>query len=258
MVWTQPRSRSTVFELSMASVSTFKVYHEPYFVAYLFGEDREEPSIHPKLSGQSYADVIGRLEADYPENTAVIAKDVALFLRDMKDLPSGYIHTFLIRDPQKSIVSMYNVTKRLLQGNVDHREIVEITRKSSDMKPTWDLYKYVTQELKQKSIIIQSDELVQSPREILQKYCSETGLPFHESMLYWKPGNTSGLNLAQPLQQPPYISYYTTALSSSCFLPPSKSSTVAPDEEDIPTELLVMIKANQPIYDELYKNKLKI
>ncbi|XP_077997892.1 uncharacterized protein LOC144451008 [Glandiceps talaboti] len=257
ILWAQPRARSTVFELSMASVPTFQVHHEIYAVAFLFGADRHETpdaTLFPELPGYRYSEVINRLQADYPGKTAVFAKDFACFLRDTNDLPAGYFHTFLIQNPKKSALSLYRVAMKLYGEQMPYGEIIKGVLNALDMKPTWEVFKHVTQELNQNVVIIASDDLARSPREVIQKYCSETGLPFHESMLNWKPGNTSGWAL--PLREPPLIKVYSAALSSSCFLPPSESSTVTPDEEDIPTELLDMIKANQPMYDELYKHRL--
>ncbi|XP_077997889.1 uncharacterized protein LOC144451004 [Glandiceps talaboti] len=256
MLWAQPRSRSTVFQLSMASVPTFKVYHEPYAVASLFGSDRQNPSLYPELPGHSYLEVINMLQTDYPGKTAVFAKDFAIYLRDYNDLPAGYIHTFLIQNPERAALSLYRLTMKLFDEHMPYDKILEVIIRELDLKPTWDLYKYVTQEMNQKVVIISSDDLAKSPREVVQKYCKETGLPFHESMLNWKPGNISWW--AQPFREPPYIGYYTTAISSSCFLPPSKSSTSTPDGEYIPTEVLDIIQANQPLYDELYKNRLTV
>ncbi|XP_077987478.1 uncharacterized protein LOC144442081 [Glandiceps talaboti] len=259
IVWAQPRSRSTVFELSMASVPTFQVYHEVYAVASLFGEDRkvsQDLSFLPELPGHSYSEVINRLQADYPGKTAVFAKDFACYLRDINDLPAGYIHTFLIQNPKKSALSMYRLSRKLYGEQVPYDELLKQVLKLLDTKPTWEVFRHVTQVLKQEVVIIASDDLAKSPREVIQKYCIETGLPFHESMLNWKPGNTAGW--VQPQREPPLVNYYSAALSSSCFFPPSKSSPVTPDEEDIPTELLDMIKANQTIYDELYKQRLTV
>ncbi|XP_077992504.1 uncharacterized protein LOC144446580 [Glandiceps talaboti] len=257
MLWCQARSRSTVFELAMASVPLFQVIHEPYIIADNYGEERRYQLSPEKVSGYSYAEVKCTLEANFPGKKAVFVKDLPVTLQgNMDNLPTGYLHTFLIRDPKSTILSYYKMALKCLpKSNTDFKSTGYLEYMS--MKPTFDLYRYVMETLHQKPIIIDSDDLLHSPREVIQKYCNATGLPFHESMLNWTPGNT-GHWFPKFLENPSHLGYFTHAIASSCFQQPQTTHSASSAEEEIefPTEISEVLESNQPIYDELYKHKL--
>ncbi|XP_077990668.1 uncharacterized protein LOC144444989 [Glandiceps talaboti] len=261
MLWRLPRTRGTVFEMSMASVPSFKIFHNPYTIAYLWGEDRSVVlAKESAIPGYKYAEEVEELESDYPGKTAVFGKDIPHFLNGNMDyLPVGYLHTFLIRDPKKSCLSYYKVFKAGISEKLEDDVREKYLSYMINMKPLWDLYCHVTGALQQKPIIIESDDLVTSPREVLQKYCSETGLPFHESMLNWKPGNT-GHWPQKVLDLQSRSGVYNAALTSTCFLPPTKEpgATSYTDEPELPEEIWKIIESNQAIYHDMYQRKITI
>ncbi|XP_077988521.1 uncharacterized protein LOC144443021 [Glandiceps talaboti] len=259
MLWCHPRSRSTAFELSMASVPAFKVFHEPFVVADLFGEERRDLVPGPVVPGFTFKEARESLEVDFPGKSAVFVKDSPNNLRgNMDNLPSGYIHTFIIRNQRKAVISNFNNNMNVMKGLAPYSDIIKGVTDYSNLTPMFELFKYVTETLKQKPIVIESDDLLRSPQEILQRYCSETGLSFTESMLNWKPGNISFW--FPKMQQPYFVKYYKTAVASSCFLSPQSSSSTSIIEEDtvLPEEILKLIEFNQPMYTELIKYKIQI
>ncbi|XP_077988574.1 uncharacterized protein LOC144443074 [Glandiceps talaboti] len=257
MLWCQPRSRSTVFELSMASVPSFQVFHEPFVVADVFGTERTPYTLGmPVVQGHTFVEVKGRLEADYPTKSAVFAKDFAINMRgNMENLPSGFTHTFMIRDQKAVVTSDFMKTVDVYKDITSMDSIIKVTAEYSELKPMFEIYKYVKEVLKQRPIVIESDDLVRAPRQVLQKYCNETGLPFHESMLKWKPGNKS--YWFPSFQVLPFVKYYEAALASSSFVS-ERSSNTSVSVVELPELLLKVIESNRPIYNELSRNKLRI
>ncbi|XP_077988171.1 uncharacterized protein LOC144442667 [Glandiceps talaboti] len=241
--------------MSIASVSSFQIFHEPFVVADIYGEERRFPCSLDTVNGYTLADVKCSLEADFPGKIAVFAKDMPTTLRgNMDKLPNKYLHTFLIRDPKSAAISQYlKGLKTLPKINPDVKSLGQLEYMS--MKPMWDLYIYVTETLQQKPIVIDSDDLLRSPRKVIQKYCNATGLPFHESMLNWTPGNTS--YWFPKFLEKPYVDYFARAIGSSCFEEPQDALRSSSFKEvELPKEVLEIIESNQPMYDELSKNKI--
>ncbi|XP_077988575.1 uncharacterized protein LOC144443075 [Glandiceps talaboti] len=225
MLWCQPRSRSTVFELSMASVPSFQVFHEPYVVADILGIERKPMLSCPPVPGHTFAEVKVRLEAGCSGKCAVFAKDFAINRRgNMDNLPIGFTPTFMIRDQKAVVISHIKNSVDMYKDIAPIDDIVNGVADYSDLKPMFEIYKYVKEVLRQRPIVIESDDLVRAPREVLLKYCNETGLPFHESMLKWKPGNKS--YWFPPFQEPPLVKYYEVALTSSSFASVEKSKNM--------------------------------
>ncbi|XP_077868302.1 uncharacterized protein LOC144358475 [Saccoglossus kowalevskii] len=116
----------------------------------------------------------------------------------------------------------------------------------------YNLYKYVTEKLKQPAIIVESDDLVSHPRETLQKYCLATGIPFSENFLHWKPGNVD--HFPDKLKDPGFLNeFYKTAIESTCFLPPSQCPI---DLSELPEELIQYIDSVMHLYEEMASKKL--
>ncbi|XP_077981432.1 uncharacterized protein LOC144436501 [Glandiceps talaboti] len=244
--------------MAMTSVPSFKVFHEPYVIANMFGKDRRIFLDQPPVPGCSYSDMVRSLQADYPGKTFVFGKDFPQNLHgNMANLPAGYIHTFLIRDPQKAGISHFQESMANLKSLRDKEVSIKNIAYYMNMLPMLELYHYVCDVLQQKPIVIESDDLVNSPREVVQKYCSQTGLPFHESMLSWKPGNTG--DWFHKFLEQPFINYYSTAIESSSFLPPaSVPKKTVREEFEVPEEILNVIESNRQIYAELIRNKIQV
>ncbi|XP_070581538.1 uncharacterized protein [Ptychodera flava] len=150
---------STVFELSLASRTETKVFHELYALAYYHGDERDSKyeDLEWAIEGYTVKDVIKTLEAEYPGKDVILCKDVALCLNGNYDcLPKGYIHTFLIRDPRRSITSFWKILKGL-------KLPPDMLPPTGGVKQLHDLHNYVTDTLNQESIIIDASDLADQP-----------------------------------------------------------------------------------------------
>ncbi|XP_077985327.1 uncharacterized protein LOC144439971 [Glandiceps talaboti] len=107
-----------------------------------------------------------------------------------------------------------------------------------------DHYKYIPRD---------SEDLANSPRETLQRYCLATGITFKESFLNWKPGNTGHL-LESMKDNPEYMkAYHDTAVRSSTF---HRSSDENIDLSELPEELQKWSETFMPLYEEIIRHKL--
>ncbi|XP_077868301.1 uncharacterized protein LOC144358474 [Saccoglossus kowalevskii] len=260
MLWAHGRSRSTAFGMAIASEPSIEVFHEHFVMAYRHGEERmcDELFVRgPPVPGYTYQEVKDRLERiSCPEKSAIFMKDNAGSLagrENYKYLPSGYIHTFLIRDPKASIMSSYKCA--LAECSRNARDVGDIVKLAIDVyqfEENYTFYKYVTEELKQPAVIVESDDLITDPRKTLQKYCKATGIPFSEKFLNWKPGNID--HFPDHMKTPQFVEmYFKPAFESSSFKQVTPSSV---DLSKLPDELKQYIDKVMPLYREMVANKL--
>ncbi|XP_077868300.1 uncharacterized protein LOC144358472 [Saccoglossus kowalevskii] len=260
MLWAHARSRSTVFEMAIAAEPSIKVYHEQFVMAHFHGEERMCDEVYfrgPPVPGYTYQEVKDRLQTNcISEISAIFAKDSAGALggrANYKYLPTGYINTFLIRDPKASILSAYKCAlAECDRTKTSVRSAGKIAIGGGGFIPIYKLYKYVTDELKQHAIIEDSDDLVLNPRKTLQKYSAATGLPFSEKFLHWTPANTHHFpDLMKSLE---FLNqFFKTAIESTGFIPPSHSQM---DLSELPEELKEHIDHAMPMYNEMANNRL--
>ncbi|XP_077992855.1 uncharacterized protein LOC144446884 [Glandiceps talaboti] len=263
ILWCIPRTRSTAFELSMASVPSFKVFHEEHTLAEVMGEDRVPGpySNFPILPNYSFKDVKKRLEADHPGKEVIFAKDMvscAPVQGSYNSLPDGYQSTFLIRHPKETYPSFYKLNTSSKEKGLLQTDAIELTLTYGSFQPMYDLYNYLTKEKGQQPVVIDSNDLIQNPRDLLQRYCKIMGIPFYESMLNWQPGNIGHWH---ELLSGPYFSFvYKSAIESSGFFPPKpKTVTVPPsgeENDDMPQAIKEAIEKDTVIFEGVIKNKM--
>ncbi|XP_070580525.1 uncharacterized protein [Ptychodera flava] len=249
MIWAHPRSLSTVFELSLASRQETKVFHELYSIAYHFGDDRVYPNDEVTVPGYTYKDVIETLESGFPGNDVILCKDIAFCLDGKYDrLPKGYTHTFLIRDPRRSIVSLCK-TYRATDAPLD------TLPPTGGVKQLRDLHNYVTDTLNQESIIIDASDLADKPEKIIRKYCEAVEIPYCDSYLSWKPDNIDYWHAI----------WKHAAIHDTCFGNAVKSTHFKPLPDkgnpfvitDLPPQAQLQVEAALPYYDELFQKRIQ-
>ncbi|XP_070573623.1 uncharacterized protein [Ptychodera flava] len=257
ILWIHARSRSTVFELAIASEKSIHVIHEPFATAYFMGEERlchERFIKGPPFPGHRYRDVQSELERTYPDKIAVFVKDGAKVLGGRNHygyIPKEYVNTFIVRNPKAAVLSAFRSTKAMFPTEDDLDTLVDPCIDICDMVPIYQLYKYVTEELQQRPIVVHSEDLVNSPRETLEKYCKATGLPFRESFLNWEPGNIE--HFPEYVKSPDFDLFNEKAIGSSCFIPSSDSDV---DLTELPEKLRQCIDEYTLLYEEMISKKL--
>ena len=167
----------------------------------------------------------------------VFVKDMAPSVsgRYLKFIPEGYKHTFLIRDPVRTI---YSYRKSLLAqlkiaGQLEslgkNEETFDLERDDRYFLPgcftkeQHDLWKYVKENLDSNPVVIDADDLLTRPKETLSAYCSAVGLPYSDSLLKWDASTEVIKKIKSPGDRLLLdVDSYSKAVKSSEFLPPSK------------------------------------
>lgn len=121
VAWALPRSCGTALLRAMWNKSCSKALIEPFGRAFFVGEERMSNwfvDISPPLRNQKFVDIRKNVyEAPYVDCDEIFVKDLAYYpvmaqvLSYKLDqlLPTGYVHTFLIRSPEVVVKSFYKM-----------------------------------------------------------------------------------------------------------------------------------------------------
>ena len=188
-LWTAPRCLSTAFERAIMNLKKGKIFHEPYSTVYYFGPNRvstrySNTAIDPLAT---YEEVSKDLLTEHQGNDFVFSKDMAYYMNGNFDILrqeglDDYKHTFLIRHPKKTIKSLYRASTNPKKTGWDYFDPNEV-----GFRQMLDLQDFLVDELKSKPVIIDADDLLDSPEEMMQIYCEAAGLPYQENMTSWEP-----------------------------------------------------------------------
>jgi len=218
ILWSHPRSCSTMFEMAFVQRDEFRVCHEPYGEAYYYGPERMSPRFTAESRPEDfkkYADLT--FKKIWAETTAVNAKGKKrTFVKDMaqyiipptnaatstptlpdfeKDgnptvIPSDILlhpdihHAFLIRTPAKAVPSYYRLCgppKAAITG-FDYFDPAEVGLRESKILYDWLVTKGV------KPLVIDSSDLLKDPPAVMEYFCNDCKVDFGEHMLEWKGG----------------------------------------------------------------------
>ena len=251
-LWSIPRSISTAFERSIRELDKVKVFYEPHQYAYHFGPGRKDEvnlDANPDLFDPeaTFESVRNKITAQYDEYDAVFVKDMAYHVEgrysDFVDEPT-FKHTFLIRDPRKAVISMYNACR--ITGILPY-----LTTTTAGYHPLYELYQKV-QEVDPHPLVIDADDLLENPKEMMKYYCTATGLPFKEDMVNWSPGPVPDWTMWPGCE----VWHGAVSKSSGFIQKPKSSSPVSLSE--YPKEVQDIISYSLPFYEAMYSSRMKL
>ena len=150
----------------------------------------------------------------------------------------------------------------LLSGDAADERTYDVERHNHYMTPglfikdAYDLWKYVRENIEPDPIVIDGDDLLANPSEMLPKYCRAVGLPYDESLLKWdasldmvKKWKASADDLLETI-----VTWYGRATRSSEFLPASEM----PRRDQVTSDILRCTDQVLPYYEEMYEHRMKI
>ena len=178
-LWAIPRSTSTAFEWMMRQRGDIKCYHEPYGEAWYQGEQ----PLWPRLTEDSVRtpgltlDSVHQSLLQAAGREQVFIKDFPHYIDHMWDemFLSNFTHSFLIRDPAKTITSMHAKWPDFHEkevGFAEQRQLFDIISRINGTPPP----------------VIDSDDLLEDPARLIEMWCDAVGLPFVAEALSWSPG----------------------------------------------------------------------
>eukprot|EP01084_Bolivina_argentea_P272400 463770_1 len=268
ILWTAPRCISSAFERAIMEISTKlydgngKIFHEPFCVPYYFGAQKiskrgnEDLYIDSNHKHITYNDTIRMITAAEHEKNFdfIFIKDMAYSIVQFDPENDFYshllsntlcspqwIHTFLIRKPHKSILSLYKAsTNSTLTG------WTSFNKEEIGFNELYSIYLKCVELRYNNIIIVDADELLNDPEYILGQYCNCVGLQYENSVLNWECG---------PQKEFKREGWHIDVINSTGFY--QKNS----DESDInnlqlPDSVLMEIDKAFIVYNKMYAQRL--
>ncbi|WP_282607222.1 hypothetical protein [Pelagibius sp. Alg239-R121] len=179
VLWAVPRSTSTAFEWMMRQRGDMECLHEPFGEAWYQGEEPLWPRVTDdslRTPGLTLDSVLHNIKA-LAEEGPVFSKDFPHYVDHLwsDELLLLFDHSFLIRDPAKTISSMYSKWPDFHPkevGFVEQRALFDRLCDKFGAAPP----------------VLDSDDLLEDPRSMVQSWCRAVGIPFISEALSWEPG----------------------------------------------------------------------
>eukprot|EP01084_Bolivina_argentea_P184643 318456_1 len=191
-LWSTRRVLSMAFHRAIYQLDGIKHFCEPFCLPFYFGSERksvqfvDQQHLAQKFTPcPTYAQSLNNITKQYPSkyHTVFIKEHAIHVWPDVipQQILSASINTFIIRNPAKAIPSLYRQTLASFDDSLwDHVVTEEI-----GFKELYLMYDFVVHTLHQPTIIIDADDLLQCPQQILIKYCAFVGLEYSDCMLDW-------------------------------------------------------------------------
>ncbi|XP_030835798.1 uncharacterized protein LOC593133 [Strongylocentrotus purpuratus] len=141
-------------------------------------------------------------QLDDPSEKPIFIKDMAYGITGYLDLlpkkETGFKHTFLLRDPERMFPSWRNLLmaqmaqmptpgqKPIDPDTFDMTTDVPFMMPGYTYKCQYDLWKHVKENLDPNPVVIDVDELLSNPAEMLPKYFEACGMPWDAKYLQWE------------------------------------------------------------------------
>ena len=239
-LWAVPRSTSTAFEWMMRQRGDIACLHEPFGEAWYQGE----APLWPRLTDQSVRTPGLTLESVWQSMQAlakkgpVFSKDFPLYIDHMWDdeMLSYFTHSFLIRNPAMTITSMYDKWPDFHEKEVGFAEQRALFERILDKTGT-------------PPPVIDSDDLLENPAVIVQKWCEAVGLPFIESALSWEPGARDEVSWWDG------GSFHANLRNSDGLKPQPRKSYIK--IEEAPTRVQEVYERVMPHYEFLHQHRIR-
>tara|TARA_B100001175_G_C19365466_1_gene569165 strand:+ start:93 stop:803 length:711 start_codon:yes stop_codon:yes gene_type:complete len=178
--WSGPRNISTALMRSWSSRLDTYVTDEPFYAYYLNETKINHPMRKEVISNylSDYDEVVNYLTQEVPNKKNIwYQKHMAHHLIDLNkiDWIKKCENCILVRHP-KEVINSYSVKNHLQSvkelGYPQQLEIIKYLKESN-----------------KKFKVIDSEDLLKNPKEVLSDWCDHLNINFDKSMLTWKEGN---------------------------------------------------------------------
>ena len=176
-MWAHPRSLSTPFERMMMQRRDFKIFHEPYSYTYYVAEKRA-------MGASFHEDLIEHKLRSFDEATNAIlsaAREKPVYFKDMayyvichadKAYLSNFVNTFIIRDPEPSLLSNYKMNPRFILDEAGYEAQYKFFRMAETITG-------------KTPAVVDATDLENDPKKVIRAYCEAVGIPFIAEALTW-------------------------------------------------------------------------
>jgi hypothetical protein len=240
VLWAVPRSTSTAFEWMMRQRDDMECFHEPFGEAWYQGEAPLWPRLQddsvrtPGLTMESVWQTLRSAALKGP----VFSKEFPHYIDHMwsNEFLSHFNHSFLIRDPAKTITSMYKHWPDFHlkeTGFLEQRKLFDLLCDQPGNPPP----------------VLDSDDLLEDPNGMVEAWCSSVGIPFIPDALSWEHGERDAVSWWDG-------GSFHSNLRNSDGLKAQKRKYL--DISDAPDRVKEIYDIVQPHYQHLYNHRLSV
>ncbi|XP_072034584.1 uncharacterized protein [Amphiura filiformis] len=290
LLWSLPRSLSTVLLKCLSQLGETQIINEPYITAYHMGPDRVQSTDQKKAKQSAenlamfleaarkmeaalpksfdhrkctYNWVKTELEAEYSNTKLVFCKDMAYSVHDKyNSIPDGYRHTFLIRHPHRVFLSWKKMLGKMIPQKFNLHELPASDFPAKyGFEELYDLVEYMRNNGEPDPIIIDADDLQNQPGSILSQYLQDVGVTSDniEDLLQWEPGTAVVTNWKASRMfmlgnmTKDHGGFYEAAMKSTKFNPTGD----LPTRDELSDDILKCVDHSMPFYEKLHAMRIK-
>ena len=124
------------------------------------------------------------------------------------------------------------------------------------VKELYDIWKYIQENIDEKPIVIDCDDLLAEPAKVVPAYCQAVGLPYDEKLLKWASART--LDVLKTWKAPAadlFVrigDFYSATLRSSEFNPASPM----PSRDQLTPDVIRCADQVMEYYEEMHKTTM--
>ena len=250
-LWCAPRCVATAVERSVRTLTSGQVFHEPFLTLFYYSPERKSPrpacaESLQAFSQSSYQSVSKMLQQDFEGRDFVFIKDMAYCVEGKFDifLEEGFKnfkHTFMIRDPKQAVSSLFRLSTNPELAGWDYFNPAE-----AGFKQLLELYQFIERHVHKNPVVVDAEDLLKFPSEIMQIYCEAVGLPFDKHMTSWQPGPVA--------EWGPCTAWHDEVMKSSGFIAPPEKDTGHPS--DLSPEVASAVEECMPYYEALAAKRI--
>ncbi len=232
-LWSSPRNISTALMYSFAQRNDTIVIDEPLYAHYLKITNSDHPGKEEILNAQENdgEKVISEIIAGNYNKPVAFFKQMTHHLININfDFLHQTKNIIFIRDPKQIIASYAQV-----RDNVTIQDI--------GIEMQWQLFNYLTKN-KLHCIVLDSNEILKSPENVLEQLCDALEIIFDEAMLQWPQGEKTYDGV--------WAKYWYKNVHQSTGFQKQKTS-----ERELPAYLEPLYETCKIYYDKLYPFSIK-
>ena len=240
-LWAVPRSTSTAFEWMMRQRGDMDCLHEPFGEAWYQGEDPLWPRFRPGDTTTPGLTLEGVWQdiRDRARVGPVFLKDFPHYINHMwtPAFLAQMTHAFLIRDPAKTISSMYDKWPDFDETEVgfpEQRALFDLLWALRGRPPP----------------VIDSDDLLENPEPMVRAFCDAVDIPFLAEALSWEPGGDPSAHSWWDGGS----FHHNLAKSTGLVAQPRKYVEVC----DAPDRVQRVYRRMKPHYDHLFAHRIQL
>lgn len=229
-MWSGPRNLSTALMRSFENRADCSVVDEPLYAYYLAETGLDHPGREDVLASQpqDWPSVVAAITSGPVATPVQYQKHMTHHLLPAVDRGAlaGLQHAFLIRDPERVLVSYSKVRDEPTLADLGLPQQVEIFERFGGP-------------------VVDAADLLAAPEGVLRRLCAALGLAFDPAMLSWPAGPRDSDGVWAP-------HWYAGVEASTGFAAHSPGSS-----DPLPDRLLPLLEQCRPSYERLAAHRLR-